>query len=196
MNSQLEQAAGVPAMPSAHPWKYFSLTKKLSELDARLSVYSPSATFVLSFVLSNIVLFSFGFAEEHVRWGGALRSWGIGFARGFGYCMNLNVALILMLACRATLTALRKTVLNVVIPFDKAMPLFHSCCGWTTLFCAVMHGAGHSVGFAREMWALNGFLGWRYCVVTGSTLMVILGLLVFFASKPMRDKNFELFSTS
>lgn len=180
-------------MPSTNPWKSCSVTKKLTELDALLSVYSASATFLLSFVLANIVLFSFGFATEYGRWEDPLRSWGIGIARGFGYCLNLNVALILILACRATLTALRRTVLNVVIPFDKAMPLYHSFCGYSTLVCAIMHAAGHSVGFARNMWSITGYLGWRYCIITGSVLFSVLSLMVIFAYKPMRDKNFERF---
>lgn len=183
-------------MSNTSPWKSFSITKKLTELDALLSVYSASVTFLLSFILANIVLFSFGAVEEHGRWEGALRSWGIGIARGFGYCLNLNVVLILLLACRATLTALRKTILNVVIPFDKAMPLYHSFCGYSTLVCAILHAAGHSSGFPKNMWAITGFLGWRYCVITGFVLFSILSVLVLFASKPMRDKNFELFLAS
>lgn len=172
-------------------------THRVAEFDAKLSVYSNAATFCLAYGLTNVVLFTFGAAGEFARWpNDALRAYGIGIARGFGYCINFNVALTLILATRSLMTLLRGTALNAIIPFDKAMPLFHAFVGYATLVCAIGHGVFHSVGFARNMWALGGFLGWRYCVSTGIPLLAIFCGIVTFAYKPNRDSNFERFMGS
>lgn len=177
--------------------RHTPFTHRVAEFDAKFSVYSNAATFCLAYGLTNVVLFAFGAAGEFARWpNDALRAYGIGTARGFGYCINFNVALILMLATRTMMTILRRTALNAIIPFDKAMPLFHAFVGYATLVCAIGHGVCHSVGFARNMWALGGFLGWRYCVSTGIPLFVILVGIVTFAYKPNRDSNFERFMVS
>lgn len=173
------------------------VSHRLAEFDATFSVYSSTATFCLAYGLTNLILFTFGAAGEYARWPhDPLRAYGIGIARGFGYCINYNVALLLMLATRTLMTLLRSTALNAVIPFDKAMPLFHAFVGYATLVCAICHGASHSVGFARNMWALTGLLGWRYCVSTGVPLLCTFIIIVLFAHKPNRDRNYERFTGS
>jgi hypothetical protein len=170
------------------------ITRRVAAVDARLSAYNSSVTFLLAYALTNIVLFSFGAAGEYARWpDDLLRATAVGAARGFGYCLNFNVALIVFLASRGVLSLLRSTPLNACIPFDKAMPLFHSFVGYATLACAAMHGACHSVGFARRLWADSGFLGWRFCVWTGFLLLLVFSGMALSARKPRRDANFERF---
>jgi hypothetical protein len=172
-------------------------TQRLAEFDATFSAYSSTASFCLAYGLTNILLFTFGASEEYSRWpNDVVLRYGIGSARGFGYCINMNVALLLLVATRTLMTLLRNTPLNAVIPFDKSMPLFHAFLGYTTLIAATLHGACHSVGFARNMWALGGLFGWRFCVCTGFPLLFTLLVIVWFSHKPNRDRNYELFMCS
>lgn len=172
-----------------------ALSRSIARLDVSLSVYSNIVTFVLAYVLTLLVLFCFGAAGEYGRWpNDKHRAFAIGAARGFGYALNLNVALVIILASKGVLTMLRRTALNAVIPFDKAMPKFHALVGYVTFFCACMHGVCHSIGgFPRGMWALSDFGEWRYCVATGLVLLIVFSIMVSTAVKRIRDANFERF---
>lgn len=162
--------------------------------DARLLVYSPKYTFMLSYFLTVVVMFFLGAVEEHFRWpNDPLRAWTIPVARGFGYILNLNIALEFLLASRMALSLLRNTVLGTVLPIDQAMPAFHVFVGYVSFVAAVLHGIFHCIGgIIRNMWT-PGFGKWTWCVVTGLVLLSLFALMLITAVKPMRNANFERF---
>lgn len=166
----------------------------IATLDAKLQVYSPTYTFILCYLLANIVLFFFGAVDEYNRWDDdLLRAWTIGIARGCGNTLNLNIALEFLLASRMTLSKLRNSIFGAVLPIDRAMPELHSLIGYVSIISAVLHGIFHSIaGLSRGMWQ-PGFGGWTWCFATGLVLLSLFSVMVTTAMKPMRHKNFERF---
>lgn len=163
-------------------------------LDAKLQVYSSKYTFLLSYLLTNIVLFFFAAVDEFFNWpNDPLLAWSLCIARGFGFVLNMNVALIFILASKKTLGVLRNTVLGAVLPIDQAMPEMHSLVGYVSFLSAALHGTFHCIGaLAGNLWA-PGFGKWTSCVVSGFVLFSLLGAIVATALRPMRRRNFELF---
>lgn len=162
--------------------------------DARLQVYSPKYTFMLCYFLTNVTIFFMGAADEHSRWpNDPLRAWTISIARGFGYLLNINIAMEFLLASKMILSVLRNSVLGAVLPIDQAMPALHTFVGYVSFTAAVLHGIFHSIGgMARNMWT-PGFGKWTWCVVTGFVLLSLFLLMLLTAAKPMRNANFERF---
>lgn len=162
--------------------------------DAKLQVYSPKYTFLLSYLLTNIVLFFFAAVDEFFNWPkDSLLAWSLCIARGFGYVLNLNVALIFLLASKMTLGLLRNTVLAAILPIDQAMPDLHSLVGYVSFVSAVLHGTFHCLGaLAGNLWE-PGFGKWTWCVVSGFILLSMFGSIIATAMLPMRQRNFELF---
>lgn len=162
--------------------------------DARLQVYSSKYTFMLSYFLTNIVLFFMGAVNEYLRWpDDPLRAWTISIARGFGIMLNLNIAMEFLLASKMTLSVLRNSILGAVLPIDQAMPALHTFVGYVSFTAAVFHGLFHSIGgMARSMWT-PGFGKWTWCVATGFVLLGLFLLMLLTAAKPMRNANFERF---
>lgn len=78
-----------------------------------------------------------------------------------GYSLNLNAALVILLASRLTFTLIRETPLNLVIPFDKLFPAFHIYVGYTIAVASVGHAVFHIIwivrwdGWAPGLWGIN-----------------------------------------
>jgi predicted ferric reductase len=152
----------------------------------------PVYTVALAFILLNAVMFSHGFVLESELVSGIHKYTAV-LARGYGYMLNLNVGLILLVASRSTMTLLRNTPLNMLIPFDVLMPTAHMVLGYTCLACGVLHGIFHLIpGIVTHAWQL-GFLKWTFAVGTGFAALAVLLVMVLLATPWIRKHNFELF---
>lgn len=156
-----------------------------------LSGQTATVTFI--FILFNLLQFWWGAVEEAHHQPDDYRKYTIPIARGAGYMMNLDMVLILLFASRFLITTLRKTPINILFPFDHAMPQFHIVIGYVIYGASAVHGIFHvAPGIKANHWQ-GGFGGWTFCVVTGLIIFAIFTLMIFTARKKTRNEKFELF---
>lgn len=166
----------------------------IASLDARLQCYSPMYTLFLSYALLNLVLFFFAAVKEFLkREEDPFLAWTIGIARGTGFLLNFNIALVVILAARKTITLLRITPIGAVLPLDSAMPEMHSVVGSFSFVCAVLHTIFHLIaGLIRNFWK-PGFGNWTYLFITGTLLVLLFTFILITAVKPARRAHFQRF---
>lgn len=171
-----------------------TFAQHLASLDAKLSLCSSKHTITLVYTLSNIIAFFFEAIPEYHRNGNdKLAAWVIGVARGCGNVLNLNFALIILMAARYSLTLLRTTPLNLVVPFDQVMPDFHMAIAILSFVVASLHSIMHLiVGFMRGTWAA-GFGKWTYSFATGVLLTIACSAMGITSLEHVRRQRFEVF---
>jgi predicted ferric reductase len=165
---------------------------KYAVLEAKFMANGPIYTVLLTFVLANIILFGHGLvleAEQHSNF----KRYTTTIARGCGYMLNLNVGLILLVASRSTMTMLRNTPLNMLIPFDSLMPGAHMFLGYVCFLSGVFHGIFHFIpGVIAHSWQ-GGLFKWTYEICTGFTMLTIFSVMLFFTRRKIRTLKFEVF---
>lgn len=163
--------------------------------ESRLATQGPGLTFGIVFLLANAALFWWGVMEEYGHQT-SFRRFSSVIARGFGFSMNLNIGLILLLASRKFMTLLRRTPLNLIFPFDEAMPKYHAAVGIVTFVSAILHGFFHvvpgviSADGMSPLWS-SGFGGWTFSVASGFLVMLVFTVMMI--ALRARKPNFELF---
>lgn len=175
-------------MKSNYPF----LSRCAAKAEAYLSTHAFTDLFLVSYFISVFIAFLFGFCSEFLKPQGFFK-WYIGLARSGGYSLNLNSALVILLASRLFLTALRDTAFAEVLPIDKAFPFLHIVIAYTVFFSIVIHVAFHMVwipGWKTWDWGL-----WQLgmTVITGFLLLAVFVLMALFALPSVRRKNFHLF---
>lgn len=170
-----------------------------AKLEAYLSTHAFEILFITMFVVANVLQFIWGAHDEfhHVR---KLHpdkpafKWYIAIARGAGYTLNFNCAIIIILASRIFVTSIRETPLHKVLPLDKSFPLAHIIVGYAILLGVVIHVPFHF------MWLIifdqfDPFKLWSFSmsVAFGIPLMVIFFGMFATAIPWMRRKFFRLF---
>jgi predicted ferric reductase/Ca2+-binding EF-hand superfamily protein len=112
-------------------------------------------------------------------------------ARGFGACLNLSAALIVLPMLRQTLTRVRLSALSRFVPVDDAVML-HSRLGELTFVFAVAHSGAHVLNILHahlDPWLPTFVSGW----------ILFAGLLVIWVGSReavRRTRRFELFYLS
>lgn len=120
-------------------------------------------------------------------------------ARAGGAILNLNSAFVILVAAKATRTYLRSTALNMFVPFDKAMPAFHSLIGNVLVIGTILHVAFQACNYvAFDLWNNNppdriGLTSFRSLLLTGGVLLVIIGSMRITSLPIIRRKKWELF---
>lgn len=176
-------------MPSRYPF----LTRAAAKVEAHLSTHGVTDLFLVTYTTSVFLTFLWGFWTEYVKPKNSGFEWYIGLARGAGYSLNLNTALVILLASRLFITALRDTALADVLPLDKAFPALHIVVAYVTIFSVAIHVPFHLVwivGWKKWRWGL-----WQVnmTVITGFVLLAIFAAMVVFALPFMRKTHFRLF---
>lgn len=114
-------------------------------------------------------------------------------ARAGGAMLNLNAAFIILVASRSLMTALRQTILNMFVPFDKAMPAFHSLIGNFLFVATLMHTVAHLVRYSiRNLWK-SGLFGATSLFISGCLLTAIVVAMRISSLIRVRRKSFESF---
>lgn len=165
---------------------------------SRVESYLSSNGFVLTFLglyaLANVILFFFAATPERRLWPvGHYRRNLTPVARGAGNLINFNSAVILLVSARKFVSWLRNTPLNMVVPFDKAMPAFHMLVGRVFLAASVVH-----VGFHLPVYVVSkpwgpGYNGFTQLFITGSMLVALFAILFVTSVRVNRSKRYELF---
>lgn len=173
--------------------KYPIFSRLAAKCEAHLSTNGISALFLVVYFTSVALTFVWGFHTEFVNPKNGPFRWYIGLARGAGYSLNLNTALVLTLASRLFLTALRDSALADVLPLDKAFPELHIIVAYTIIFSVIIHVPFHFVWIAAwDKWT-PGLWNVNMTVITGCCLLLVFSVLVFFALPSVRKKYFRLF---
>ena len=115
--------------------------------------------------------------------------WYIAVARGFGYVLNLNTALVILLAARLFLTSLRSSPLHWILPLDKAFPMIHIVVGYVIAISVLFHAGFHMAWICGWNTWERGLWGFTMSAVTGWALFAVF-LVMFIMSRPTIRKNY------
>ncbi|KAK1862535.1 hypothetical protein I4F81_005103 [Pyropia yezoensis] len=166
----------------------------VSRVESLLSAHAFVVTFLLLYALANAILFfAAATPERRLHPDGSAHAWVMPVARGAGNVLNLNAFLILLLAARATLTAARATPLNMVVPFDKAMPAGHTAVAYVLLAAAGVHVGAHVVAYSLRADWTGGFTGRVSLMVSGVGLVGVLAFIRGTSLRAVRARHFEVF---
>jgi predicted ferric reductase len=135
-----------------------------------------------------------------------------GVAKGSAAVVNYNIAIMIALVTRSLTTILRKIRVATLLPLNFNI-YFHTILGYTTLAAAWVHSLAHLTSFMRTLanmpnletlnsllatpldevkpyrwWAIQSVPG-----ITGIIALVLMTMMVVFAIKKARQKNFERF---
>lgn len=169
-----------------------ALQRPLSKTEAVLSDRGFRLTFLALYVCVNVLLFSDGAVQEFPRHDD-YRRWTTSIARGAGATLNLNSALVVLLAARSFITFLRETPLNLILEFDKAMPVFHAAVGTLVIVGGAVHAIFHWVAYAISSPWSGGLAGFSSLFVSGMLLVILLAVIRLTSMASVRMANFELF---
>lgn len=168
--------------------------RAISAIEPSLQHNGFAYTFTFVYILINVIVFFLGAAPV---WRSMANEGPTRFiataARGGGALLNFNSAIVILVAARNLMTYLRQTVLNMIVPFDKAMPAFHSLVGNTLVIATVIHGVFQVTNYIRTPQWSRGVFGKTSIFITGTALTIILVAMRITSLPAVRRRNFELF---
>jgi predicted ferric reductase/Ca2+-binding EF-hand superfamily protein len=164
--------------------------RKLAELGLRARYFLDEKLPLLAFfglwAIANVTLFVAGF-ERNAPDGNWLR-----LAHGFGACLNLNGALVLVPVTRRMLTWVRNSAAGRFLPLDDASSL-HRFLGASLFFMGVGHTLAHLLNYGGKPAPLVQSLLGGKAAVTGVLLLLVTTLMFIFAQRPVRERRYQLF---
>ncbi|XP_013412172.1 dual oxidase 2-like isoform X1 [Lingula anatina] len=145
-----------------------------------------------------------------------MAGYGISVTRGAASSMSFTFSVVLLTMCKNTMNLLRTTWVNNYVPFDAAFG-FHKVSAYTSTFIALGHTIGHCINFyhlstqppdfvgcvfSNTIWFRSDYLPtfgfYLFQTVTGLTgvvLVVLLTLMIVFATPWARKKVYTAFWT-
>jgi NADPH oxidase len=129
----------------------------------------------------------------------------LAIARTAALVLHVDVIFILLPVCRNFISLLRRTPLNDIIPFDKAITL-HKATAWAIVAGTIIHVTAHLVNFYRLAMAdtlatntiqrIIAFLEINFTTgpgITGWIMAICLFVMVIFSMEKKRHSHFEWF---
>lgn len=168
------------------------LRQKSSAIESLLVSYGVTFTFFALYVLLNAFLFGFAAKEEYKRHED-FQKITTTIARGCGATLNLNFAMVLLIASRSFVSFLRDTPLSFVVSLDSLMPGLHGIIGTLVLSFGAVHTFTHWATYAVKNPWTGGLGGTTYLFVTGLLLIVAIALIHVSAWDSVRRKHHEVF---
>lgn len=170
---------------------YFNTT--MAKLDSILLANAVLIMFLFIYVCGVMLMFFWGGRDEYKTSKDQPYLWFIVIARSFGYTLNLNCALVILLGCKLLFTKLRNTKLNLFIPFDKIFPTFHIVIGYAILVGVLLHASFHMIWVIHWNKWTPGLFNVTMSMSTGYCLLFTLSLLIVTSYKTFREKKFNYF---
>lgn len=155
---------------------------------------SSGVTFTLCaiYVLLNVFLFGFSAVQEY-QLHDDFQKYTTTIARGCGAILNLNLAVVLLLASRYFVSFLRETPLSLLVSLDSLMPGLHGVIGLLILCTGIVHTLSHWATYmVKNPWA-GGAGGPTYLFVTGVLLIVSIVVVRISALQSVRQNHHEAF---
>jgi predicted ferric reductase/Ca2+-binding EF-hand superfamily protein len=151
-----------------------------------LGDHLPLIAFFSLWAVVNVALFVNGVLQYRSQ-----GSW-VMLARGFGACLNLNGALVLVPVTRRLLTWLRSTALGRFLPLDDSL-LIHRFLGQSLFLMGLAHTAAHLLNYSRGAGVAAGIFG-SSAGRTGLGLLLVSAVMYLFSLPSVRKAGrFELF---
>lgn len=170
-----------------------------AQLESFLSTHAFEVVFGTIYALANVFQFVWG-AHDEFHYNPSrplLFKYLIAVARGAGYSLNLNCALIILLACRLVLTTVRETPLHNVLPLDRAFPDAHVVVGGLICVGVAIHVPFHFGWLIRfNAWDTFGLWSFSMSVAVGVPLLLTLVAMLVTALPWFREHYFHLFYLS
>lgn len=164
----------------------------MSYSESALSTHGCLYTFSFLYAVTNVLVFLQGAYHEAGRHEDFQR-YATAMARGAGGLINLNSAIVLLLASRSALGFLRATPLHLVLPIDKAMPEMHRVVGSIILLASIVHVVHHIPVYAKkDVWS-PGLSGFTSLFITGLLLSGSMLIIYFVARPTVLHESYELF---
>ena len=155
-----------------------------TRIRAWLSENWQGSLWVAIYLLANGLLFSSAF--RHYAAMGAAPA--VQFARGFGACLNLNVALILLPVTRSLWTRISHLGIGRIFPVNT-MTEMHRGIGWFVVLFSLLHTLAHSVNYWNNHIPLATLFG-NSAFLTGVIASAILILMLWgYANKVGRMRE-------
>jgi len=166
-----------------------------AKLECFLGHYGFALTWAAALTGTNAVLFARAAIAEYFRQSDmpAWRRVWIPLARGCGALLNLNSAVVLLPAVRGLMDALRGSSVNLVLPLDHAMPLFHKVVAVVLLVAGFFHGFVQTVALATTP---NAHPSAGLLLTTGWILVLTVGVMLGTAWSRCRQRYFEIFQAT
>lgn len=170
-----------------------------AKIEAWLSTNAFNLLFLFLYITANLLMFTWGAVDQYnytkFKYANQPRQKVYNsIARGGGFTLNFNCAIILLLACRLFVTGIRKTPLSKVLPLDKCFPRAHRLVG-----CFIGLGIAIHVPFPLirmfEMKEWDSFSWWSSSMTfsTGVMLQILFIILSVFSLPWFRKKLFHVF---
>nr|QKI80122.1 NAD(P)H oxidase 2 [Asparagopsis taxiformis] len=172
----------------ATPWG----KRSVSATESILSTHGFVYTFVGLYLIGNILLFV-NAAREEGKLHEDFEKYTTSIARGAAATINLNMAVVLLVASKSVIGFLRETAFNLALPIDKAMPEFHAMVGILVVSAGIIHSILQWVVYIiKSPWG-EGFSGGTFLFISGMVLLVLLITMRVFARTAIYNANFEVF---
>ncbi|MDH4189487.1 MAG: ferric reductase-like transmembrane domain-containing protein [Betaproteobacteria bacterium] len=142
---------------------------------------------VTAYIAANALLFLDAFS----RYAAMGASPAVQIARGFGACLNLNVALVLLPVTRSLWTRMRHLFIGRVLPVDSLTDM-HRGIGWFIVIASLLHTAAHSYNYWKSSVVPSTLLE-NSAFLTGVLASLIL-ILMLWGVAYRSGRNRERFS--
>eukprot|EP00457_Paulinella_chromatophora_P001347 gb/GEZN01001349.1/.p1 GENE.gb/GEZN01001349.1/~~gb/GEZN01001349.1/.p1 ORF type:complete len:864 (-),score=80.80 gb/GEZN01001349.1/:463-3054(-) len=156
------------------------------------------------YIIANIVQFFYNLHLWYTVKGVDLGPW-IAWAKAFGSCINLNVAMLLLPVCRtpiryvldvstANQSSFSRSVrcfVKYIVPLDNAIE-FHIVVAYVVLVCSIGHTVFHLLNFVSNRdftWQRFGLAPW----ITGCVLFFCILVMYSATKRNVKSTHFELF---
>ena len=149
----------------------------------------PLLGFFGLWAIANLGLFVAGFERALVD---PTDSAWMRLAHGFGACLNLNGALVLVPVSRRLLTWVRSRALGRYLPLDDAIDL-HRFLGASLFFMGVGHTLAHLLNYSTKPASVAAMLMHGHAAVSGFSLLFVTTLMFVFAQRGLRERRHQLF---
>ena len=149
----------------------------------------PLLAFFGLWAVANLGLFVAGF--ERALTNPTDSAW-MRLAHGFGACLNLNGALVLVPVSRRLLTWVRNSALGRYLPLDDAIDL-HRFLGASLFFMGVGHTLAHLLNYSTKPASVAATLMRGHAAVSGFLLLFVTTLMFVFAQRSFRERRHQLF---
>lgn len=174
----------------------FDFNRALASVDTFLSSNAFIILFLFIYINAVMLMFFWGARDQYVNMGDHPMRLYITIARAFGYTLNFNTALVILIASRLLLTFIRDTWLNLFLPFDKFFPAFHIIIAVAIAVAVLCHATFHFIWIIQwKMWTPGPF-AINMTVATGIALTFILIVMIITSLPAIRSTRFQLFHTS
>ena len=169
------------------------------------SIDGPKYLILFLWLAAQIGLFTytfiFYFTSDDVKTFRKLLGITLPVARASAAVLRLNISLVLFSVCRKTISFLRPTFLNKIIPFDRNID-FHKLVGWTIVLFSALHVIAHALNFRNydehtkemDLHLSAEYLSFGHPTgITGMLMTATLFLMATSAYYKIRRPHFEIF---